>query len=97
MRSLATLLIVATTVLVFAVPEADAAGRRRWFDRGRIESGYVKSNHVESGPVHRAPPLDPRAVYPQYQGGFHSRSLQNIGVPTGDIGIRGNGFMMNPW
>ena len=92
MRSLATLLIVAATVLVFAVPEADAAPRRRWIDRGRIESGYV-----EGGPVHRAPPLDPRAVYPKYQGGFHSRSLQNIGVPTGDIGIRGNGFMMNPW
>jgi hypothetical protein len=92
MRSLATLLIVAAAVLVFAVPEAAAAGRRRWIDRG-----HVRSNYVESGPVHRAPPLDPRAVYPQYQGGFHSRSLQNIGVPTGDIGIRGNGFMMNPW
>jgi hypothetical protein len=87
MRMLATLLFVAAIVLVIAVPEADAAGRRRWIDRG----------HVESGQIHRAPPLDPRAVYPKYQGGFHSRALQNIGVPTGDIGIRGNGFMMNPW
>ena len=35
--------------------------------------------------------------YPKFQGGFHSRELQNIGVPTGDIGLRGNGFSAFPW
>lgn len=35
--------------------------------------------------------------YPKFQGGFHSRELQNLGVPTGDTGLRGNGFSMYPW
>ena len=35
--------------------------------------------------------------YPKFQGGFHSRELQNIGVPSGDVGLRGNGFSAFPW
>jgi hypothetical protein len=38
-----------------------------------------------------------RKVYPQYYWGFHSRHLQNVGVPNGDIGRGGNGFTVNPW
>ncbi|HTN76726.1 MAG TPA: hypothetical protein VL096_15815 [Pirellulaceae bacterium] len=37
------------------------------------------------------------AAYPKYYGGFHSRDLSNIGIPNGDIGIRGNGINMLPW
>lgn len=37
------------------------------------------------------------AVYPKYYGGFHARQLQNLGMPPGDIGIRGNNIFMNPW
>ena len=99
MRPLATLLIAAAIVLV--ATDAKAAGRRRFLARQAeqryVERGQLERGDVETGPIHRSAPLDPRAVYPQYQGGFHSRALQNIGVPTGDIGIRGNGFMMNPW
>lgn len=36
-------------------------------------------------------------LYPKYYGSFHYRHLDNIGVPTGDIGIRGNGLYMSPW
>jgi hypothetical protein len=36
-------------------------------------------------------------LYPKYEGGFHARHLQNIGIPDRDIGIRGNGIMLNPW
>ena len=101
MRTLATLLITAAIVLVSATADVQAAGRRRMACNSRAgqidKSDQLESGYVESGPIHRSAPLDPRAVYPKYQGGFHSRALQNIGVPTGDIGIRGNGFMMNPW
>jgi hypothetical protein len=39
-----------------------------------------------------------RAVYPKYYWGLHSREFYNVGVPHGDIGIRGgNGFTWNPW
>ena len=32
-----------------------------------------------------------RELYPQYYGGIHARQMQNIGIPNGDIGLRGNG------
>lgn len=35
--------------------------------------------------------------YPKFQGGFHSRQLDDLGVPTGDRGLRGNGFSAYPW
>lgn len=37
------------------------------------------------------------AVYPRYYGGFHARQMQNIGMPPGDIGLRGNSAFLNPW
>jgi hypothetical protein len=52
---------------------------------------------VPNEAIHRSAAVDPRVIYPKYQGGFHWRALQNIGIPTGDIGIRGNGLMLNPW
>jgi hypothetical protein len=36
-------------------------------------------------------------LYPKYYGSFHYRHLDNIGIPTGDIGIRGNSLYMSPW
>src|SRR5262245_3446358 len=38
-----------------------------------------------------------RAVYPKYYWGFHAREFQNIGVPHGDIGIRGNDLPNSAW
>ena len=38
-----------------------------------------------------------KAIYPRYYGSIHARQIQNIGVPPGDVGLRGNGFMLNPW
>jgi len=94
MRTWAMLLFVA--VLLLAAADAQAAGRRRFLAR-QADRGHVESGYADAGSLYRLVPADPRTIYPKYQGGFHSRALQNIGVPTGDIGIRGNGFMMNPW
>jgi len=38
-----------------------------------------------------------RVVYPRYYGQIHARNIQNIGVPPGDVGLRGNGFLPNAW
>ena len=38
-----------------------------------------------------------KVVYPRYYGSIHARQIQNIGVPPGDVGLRGNGFLLNPW
>ena len=35
--------------------------------------------------------------YPKYIGGFNARYFDSIGVPSGDIGLRGNGIYMTPW
>lgn len=79
--------IAATLLLLLVASPAGAAGPLRRLFHGRAAM-QVRAAH---------PPLDARAVYPKYQAGFHARSLQNIGVPSGDIGIRGNGIHPNPW
>ena len=38
-----------------------------------------------------------RAVYPKYYGAFHSSFFDNYGVPSGDVGLRGNGIYWTPW
>ncbi len=35
--------------------------------------------------------------YPKYIGGFHSSFYSDLGLPTGDIGFRGNGLYWAPW
>jgi len=38
-----------------------------------------------------------KAIYPRYYGSTHARQIQNIGIPPGDIGLRGNGVMPTAW
>jgi hypothetical protein len=79
-------ILVACLVVCCATEEGFAAGR---FRRMQQLAGYKRPTPT--------PNPYARELYPKYQAGFHSRSLQNIGVPTGDVGIRGNGIYMNPW
>jgi hypothetical protein len=74
-------------MLVSSALPVSAAGPLRRIFQGRA-AHHFRTAH---------PPLDAREVYPQYNAGFHARTLQNIGIPTGDIGIRGNGIHPNPW
>jgi hypothetical protein len=85
MRTLTTIVLALTALAVFSI-SAEAGGRRRLF-QGRAAASFRQAH----------PPLDAREVYPKYYGGFHARQLQNIGIPTGDIGIRGNGITATPW
>jgi len=82
--------------VVLVAPQARAAGWGNRASAGARVSGQA------------AKPVDPRrsyayryyqgnTMYPKYNFGLHTRQLENIGVPTGDIGIRGNGYMMNAW
>ena len=34
---------------------------------------------------------------PKYYDGFHARYFDTLGVPTGDVGLRGNGIYWMPW
>ncbi len=35
--------------------------------------------------------------YPKYFGGFHSSHYDDLGIPNGDKGFRGNGIYWTPW
>lgn len=35
--------------------------------------------------------------YPKYVGGFHANYFRDLGVPPGDVGLRGNGLYATPW
>ena len=72
---------IAACAVLMLAGEAEAAGRWRAARQNRAAASGAYA----------------RAVYPKYYGGFHSRQLQNIGVPTGDIGLRGNGITATPW
>ncbi len=40
---------------------------------------------------------DPVEVDSRYIGGFHQSHFQNIGIPSGDIGLRGNAYNWRTW
>jgi hypothetical protein len=92
MRTMMTIAL-GVTMLVVLTNTAEAGRRRRLFQgQGQPHQGQAMAQFND-----RHPPLDPREVYPEYYGGIHARQLQNIGIPTGDIGIRGNGITATPW
>ena len=40
---------------------------------------------------------NPAEVDSRYVGGIHQSYYNNIGIPSGDIGIRGNAYKWNTW
>jgi len=40
---------------------------------------------------------NPAEVDSRYIGGFHQSHFQNIGIPSGDIGLRGNAYNWRTW
>ena len=73
-----------------AVTPAYAFGPRGFFFRAAPLPPRPQVTYVEQ--YHRL-----NQEYPKYRDGFHSRYYQNIGVPSGDVGLRGNGFIASPW
>ncbi len=65
------------------------------------ESYYADQRHpmisrVLDGPMtHRY--RDPVEVDSRYTGGFHQSHFQNLGLPSGDIGLRGNALNWRTW
>ena len=88
------LVVVALLALSMLVPGStlSAAGRRH-----RMASGPTHGRPTYGRSAYSQQAQAARAAYPKYYYGFHSRSMQNIGVPTGDVGIRGNGITASPW
>jgi len=79
------LMLVAIGCTLVAAQSTEAAGPR-WRNRPPV---YLSQQGQWA-----------RQYYPQYYGNIHARALQNIGIPPGDVGIRGNGGVgvgWNPW
>ena len=92
MRRIA-LFVLSVTVLLSGT-DAWAGGRRQQRQVERTNEAHLSAMPTRG----RAPVASTDSGrYPKFTGGFHSRELQNIGVPTGDIGLRGNSFSMFPW
>jgi hypothetical protein len=99
-----TMMLALAAALILSASSTHAAG---WRLRANAQANF------QGGPAHgfdqRAPrrvgsqAFDPRfqnyyrGMYPKYIGGFNAHDFNRIGVPTGDIGIRGNGIVPTPW
>lgn len=101
MNRMLTIVLVLIGTSCFAIEQVDAAGRgrgrlfaRSFSTRGPVAFGAptYPSNY---GTRYRSPSVE--ELYPKYYGSFHYRHLDNIGIPSGDIGIRGNGLYISPW
>ena len=89
MRSSSTLLLNCCLAVCCALACPDVSSARGWRKRFAASS--------TSRPTPAQNPYAAKRIYPQYDAGFHARHLQNIGIPSGDVGLRGNGITLNPW
>lgn len=95
MRSTISILLCAAALTLIVESQTDAAGGRRARVARPVQEAYTPPVTARVPGTNRAA-LD-TGRYPRFQGAFHSRELQNIGVPTGDQGLRGNSFSVYPW
>ena len=93
------MIIVGTSLSSLSESDAAPRGRFRLFVRGYTSPGPIAFGAPTYPNNYGTPYRRPSAeeLYPKYYGGFHYRHLDNIGIPNGDIGLRGNGIYMSPW
>lgn len=103
------MMVMATLVVALTASSLEARGPRFWRSGRRAATATRPTQPAPRGGLLRAPAGYPgppwqrstddyyRAAYPKYYGGFHARELQNLGFPSSDIGLRGNGLYMGPW
>ena len=86
---------IAMNLTAITAIEAGNGGRPRLFRRWHM-TRPVSPAYRHVSPYGSTYPIAEER-YPKYIGSFHYRHLDNIGIPTGDIGIRGNSLYMSPW
>ena len=94
MRRSLILAIVLTTLSC-----ADAvAGRPGWFFSRRSSTNHIATQRAwRVAPSYQQTYHSLNARYPKYIGAFHASYFRDIGVPPGDVGLRGNGLYAFPW
>lgn len=90
-------MVVAIAALVTA---SSAEGAGRWLRKnaeGQSPEARVSVGDQPWRPAYEQRRYEANRSNPKYYWGLHERHLQSIGVPNGDIGIRGNGITATPW
>ena len=82
--------MVAIVILLAGTQESHAFGRAGFFRQARPMAHRPAPSYHDT--YHYM-----NSYYPKYYGGFHARYFQDMGIPSGDIGLRGNGIYMTPW
>jgi len=85
------------TALVFLSNDVCSAGGRKGILRRQFTPHPHRAPQTVNHGYHNNPSAYYRELYPKYYGAFHARSLYNYGVPSGDVGLRGNGVYWTPW
>ena len=81
------LLILTVTIASIQLFEVAAeAGANRGCNRTRVK---YQRHFTHPHRYHRYPP--------KYYDGFHARYFDTLGVPSGDVGLRGNGIYWMAW
>ncbi len=101
MKRLILALTVTTVATCLATATADAAGGPfvKWRGRGK-PAAKVRSKASDAHVYHGFGYSHYHSVddaYPRYIGAFHSRYFNDLGIPSGDVGIRANTVQMLPW
>ena len=79
-----------TLAVLAAANNCQAQGRRGLFFRARPFTHRPAPSYQETYQY-----LNWR--YPKYVGGLHASYFRDLGLPPGDVGLRGNGLYMTPW
>jgi hypothetical protein len=90
----ALLALAAIAVLVLST-NAHAGGRWQRNQNGQFQGQAERPVNPRQTYPYRY--YQGNMMYPKYYFGLHERQMQSIGVPSGDIGIRGNGITATPW
>jgi len=104
MKRLLIALSLTIVALGFLADGAHAAGGpfKKWRAYGRPSPSPQATTKVSHDSLYRAFPHYSRYqsvedAYPKYIGAFHARYFNDLGIPSGDVGIRGNTVQMLPW
>jgi len=102
MRRLVIALALTTVALGLLTAEASAAGGpfQRWRAANR-PNPHDQPVAAQAGRIQPFPWYSRyqsvEDAYPKYIGAFHARYFENLGIPSGDVGIRANTVQMLPW
>jgi len=96
MQRMLLILTMTTIGWAFQPVPARAAPRERvrLFAPAYRLRAETPAHHYPSRPN---PYDDYKQYYPKYYGSFHSRYFNDQGIPSGDVGLRGNSLYMTPW